>query len=206
VLKLWQTGALCNRLLKEEGKGKHNSSTTKEKPTPEKKTPTYEPQKDYFLVIALSGSISDSDVWLIDIGASGHMNGSWNLLSKVSRKHASLQVELGDNAKYEVKGVSSVSFQLDPDDTFHLGKVLLVPGLKKNLIYVSSLEDKGMRNSFVDGKALMWSKDSSIDSATIIGTQSYIHWYPNWSVEIVSDLFHSPDKYLVMLFSLALSL
>jgi len=69
-----------------------------------------------------------------------------------------------------VKGVGSISFQLDFSDTFHLGKVLLVPRLKKNLIYVSTLEDKGMRVVFVEKKALMWSKDSSIDSATVIGT------------------------------------
>ena len=58
------------------------------------------------------------------------------------------------------------------DDTFHLGKVVLVLGLKKNLIFVSALEDKGMRVSFVEGKALMWSKDSSIDATTVIGTRT----------------------------------
>jgi len=100
------------------------------------------------------------------------MTGSRNLLLKVSEKHVSLQVELGDNAKYEVKGVGFVSFQLDSGDTFHLGKVLLVPGLKKNLIYVSALEDKGMRVAFVEGKALMWSKDSNIDSAIVTGTRT----------------------------------
>ena len=69
------------------------------------------------------------------------MTGSINLLSKVSSKHSSLQVELGDNGRYQVKGTGSVSFQLDCDDTLTLGKVLLVPGLKKNLISVSALED-----------------------------------------------------------------
>ena len=45
---------------KNKGKGKHNASTAKEKPAPEKKTPTDEPHKDYFLATTLSGSISDS--------------------------------------------------------------------------------------------------------------------------------------------------
>ena len=93
-----------------KGKGKHNASSTKEKHAPEKKNHTNEPQKYYFLVTTLLGSISESDVWLIDSGASRHMTGSRNLLSKVSSKHSSLQVELGDNAKYEVKGVGFVSF------------------------------------------------------------------------------------------------
>ena len=115
-----------------------------------------------FEKITFLGSISNSDVWLIDSGASGHMIGSQNPLSRVLDKHASLQVELGDNTKYEVKGASSTTFQLDSSDSLHLGKVLLVPGLKKNLISISSLEHKGMRVAFVDGQVLMWTKDSSI--------------------------------------------
>ena len=89
----------------------------------------------------------------------------------MSIKHASLRVELGDNAKYELKGIGLVSFQLDSGDSFHLGKVLLVPGLKKNLIFVSALEDKSMRVAFVDGQVLIWTKDSSMDSARVIGTR-----------------------------------
>ena len=73
------------------------------------------------------------------------MAGNRSLLSKVSSKHDSLQVELGDNGRYQVKGTGSISFQLDCKDTLTLGNVLLVPGLKKKLISVSTLEDKGMR-------------------------------------------------------------
>lgn len=77
---------------KNKEKGKYKASTAKEKAAPQKKTLTDEPRKDYFLVTALSGSISDNDVWLIDSGASAHMIGSIDLLSKVSGKHSSLQV------------------------------------------------------------------------------------------------------------------
>lgn len=70
-----------------------------------------------------------------------------------------------------MKGAGFVSFQLESGDTFHLGKVLLVLGLNKNLIFVSTLEDKGIIVSFVDGQTLMWSKYSSIDLDTIIGTR-----------------------------------
>ena len=62
------------------------------------------------------------------------MTGNRSLLSKVSSKHDSLQVELGDNGKYQVK-------------------------------------DKGMRTAFMEGKVLMWPKDSSIDEAIVIGTR-----------------------------------
>jgi len=72
--------------------------------------------------------------------------------------HDSLQIELGDNGRYQVKGTGSISFQLVCNNTLTLGKVLLVPGLKKNLISVSALEDKGMRIAFMKGKILMWPK------------------------------------------------
>ena len=70
------------------------------------------------------------------------MAGNRSLLSKVSSKHDSLQVELEDNGRYQVKGTGSISFQLVCNNTLN---VLLVPGLKKKLISVSTLEDKGMR-------------------------------------------------------------
>ena len=54
-------------------------------------------------------------------------------------------MELGDNAKFAMKGVGTVSFQLDFGDYLHLSDVVFVPGLK----------DKGCRVSFVDGQVLV---------------------------------------------------
>ena len=36
--------------------------------------------------------------------------------------------------------------------------VLFVPGIKKNLLSISTLDAKGMRVSFVDGQVIMWPK------------------------------------------------
>ena len=46
---------------------------------------------------------------------------------------------------------------------------MFVPGLKKNLLFVAVLEDKGFRVTFMDGKALLWSKDKDLSSTTVIG-------------------------------------
>jgi hypothetical protein len=46
-----------------------------------------------------------------------------------------------------------------------------VQDLKKNLLYISALEDKGFRVAFVDGQVLLWPKSSSIDSTTVIGVR-----------------------------------
>ena len=97
------------------------------------------------------------------------MTGYRKSLTDLEEKGSSLQVELGDNSKYAVKGVGKTSFQLETGDQLHMSNVLYVPGLKKNLLSISSLEDKGYRVTFVDGKFLTWPKESSIDSAGVIG-------------------------------------
>jgi hypothetical protein len=51
-------------------------------------------------------------------------------------------VELGDNAKYAVKGVGTTSFQLKSGKPLKMSEVLYVPGLKKNLLSISAMEDK----------------------------------------------------------------
>ena len=58
---------------------------------------------------------------------------------------------------------------MESDNNVHLSNVLYVPGLKKNLVSISYLEDKGDRIAFVDGKFLIWSKYSKIEDARIIG-------------------------------------
>jgi hypothetical protein len=40
--------------------------------------------------------------------------------------------------------------------------------LKKNLVSISCLEEKGDRVAFVDGKVLVWSKDSKIENTKVI--------------------------------------
>ena len=49
--------------------------------------------------------------------------------------------------------------------------VLYVLCLKKNLLSISALDDKGFRVAFVDGQVLMWPRGKTIDDATIIGEQ-----------------------------------
>jgi hypothetical protein len=43
--------------------------------------------------------------------------------------------------------------------------------MRRNLVSISSLEDKGYKVSFSDGKVLSWQKNSSMESACVIGVQ-----------------------------------
>jgi hypothetical protein len=70
-----------------------------------------------------------------------------------------------------VKGVGTSTFQLDSDIPFQLSEVLYVPRMKRNLLSISSLEDKGYNVTFSEGKFLAWHKDSHMNSARVIGVR-----------------------------------
>ena len=126
--------------------------------------------KEYYLISALSGSIScSSETWLVDSGASRHMIGYRSALTDLTEKKSSVHVELGDDGTYVIQGVGSTSFLLDFGIVLHIEEILFVPGLKKNLLSISTLEHKGSRVTFMDGKALMWPMDGDMSSADVIG-------------------------------------
>jgi hypothetical protein len=97
------------------------------------------------------------------------MTGYREHLTYLVEKESRLHVVLGDNVRYIVKGVGSSSFQLDFDIPLQLSEVLYVPGMKRNLVFVSSLEDKGYKVIFFEGKALALHKNSCMDSSWVIG-------------------------------------
>jgi hypothetical protein len=119
---------------------------------------------------ALTGTIED-DMWIIDSGASRHMTGDQARLSNLNEKKTSYKVELGDKSTYPVEGFGQASVKLKTGNNVYLSNVLYVPGLEKNLVSISCLEDKGNIIAFVDGKVLSWHKDSSIENARVIGTR-----------------------------------
>ena len=51
----------------------------------------------------------------------------------------------------------------------HIDDVLYVPSLKKNLLFVVGLEDKGYRVLFMDKKVLLWAKNEKLSLAKLIG-------------------------------------
>jgi hypothetical protein len=71
------------------------------------------------------------------------MIGYKEILSYFKTKSFVEQVELGDEKCYKIKGVGSISFRLEFGVRLHVDEVLYVPGLRKNLLSVATLEDKG---------------------------------------------------------------
>jgi hypothetical protein len=80
-------------------------------------------------------------------------------------------VKLGDDYQYPIKGVGEASYRLDSRKPMKMKDVLYVPGLKKNLLSISALDEKGFRVAFIDGEVLMWPRGKSIDDVVVIGVQ-----------------------------------
>jgi hypothetical protein len=120
--------------------------------------------------LALTGTVED-DMWIIDSGASRHMMGDQDRLSNLNERKTSYKVELGDKSTYSVEGFGQASVKLESGNHVHLSNVLYVPGLEKNLVSISCLEDKGKKIAFMDGKVLSWHNNYNIEDARVIGSR-----------------------------------
>jgi hypothetical protein len=100
------------------------------------------------------------------------MTGFKEILSYFETKYFAKHVELGDDKCYKIEGVGFISFRLESGARLHVDEILYVPGLKKNLLSVSTLEDKGYWVILKDRKALLWAKGSHLSTTEPIGTRS----------------------------------
>jgi hypothetical protein len=73
-----------------------------------------------------------------------------------------------------MKGVGESNYKLDLENSIKMKDVLYVPGLKKNLLSISSLDKKGYRFYFIDREVLMWAIGETINEAIIIGNEENV--------------------------------
>jgi hypothetical protein len=99
------------------------------------------------------------------------MTGYKDSLSNLTHKDSPHKVKLGDDYQYPIKGVGEASYKLDSGKPMKMKEVLYVPGLKKNLLSISTLDEKGYRVAFVDGQVLMWPRGKTFDDVVVIGVQ-----------------------------------
>ena len=93
---------------------------------------------------------------MIDSGASRHIARYKEALSSLIEKEKNLEIILGDDATYPMKGVGNFTLQLNKGNIIHLQEVLYVPNLKKNMVSISKMEDKGFKVAFINGKICVW--------------------------------------------------
>eukprot|EP00253_Pinus_taeda_P014889 PITA_14889 len=111
--------------------------------------------KTEFTLIACMMSLMMGCVWYLDSGASFHMTSDKSLFIALEEKNLKIRIEMGDEERYSVLGVGKVAFQREHVAPLTLTDVMYVPGLKKNLVSVAMLEDKGYDVVFSKGKAFL---------------------------------------------------
>ena len=108
-----------------------------------------------FTLIACMVSSMMGCVWYLDSGASFHMTSDKNLFSALEEKDLKMHIEMGDDGRYSVSGVGMVAFQREHGAPLTLTDVMYVPRLKKNLVSVTMLEEKGYDVVFSKGKEFL---------------------------------------------------
>lgn len=100
-------------------------------------------------------SSADSSGWYIDSGASFHMTGNKEYFSHLKEKDMQFHIELGDDGMYTTTAIGTISFEMNSGSSLHIRDVLYVPSLKKNLVSIATLEDKGYDVIFNKGKVYL---------------------------------------------------
>lgn len=96
---------------------------------------------------------------MIDSGASRHFARYKEAFSNLIEKKTNLEIILGDNATYPLKGIRTVTLHLNQGQTLYLQEVLYLLDLKNNLVSISAMENKGFKVTFVDGKVCVWQRN-----------------------------------------------
>ena len=97
------------------------------------------------------------------------MTGVRGQFSVLTERALDIDVVLGDDRTVSAAGEGTVIFQRESLPPLKLSDVLYVPGLKKSLVSVSSIEDRGYEVVFRGGQVLLYPKGGSITSARVIG-------------------------------------
>ena len=71
------------------------------------------------------------------------MTGKNQTLSRLEENNSLDKVSLGDDYHYPIKGIGESSCKLDFGTSMKMKEVIYVPGLKKNLLSISTLDKKG---------------------------------------------------------------
>jgi hypothetical protein len=108
-----------------------------------------------FALIACMASSASGSVWYLDSGTSFHITRDKESFIDLEEKDLKMHIEMGDDGQYSATGIGTITFQRDSGKPFQLKNVMHVPSLKKNLVLVAMLEDRGYDVVFSSGKSYL---------------------------------------------------
>jgi hypothetical protein len=83
------------------------------------------------------------------------MTGDRESFIDLEDKDLRIHIEMGDDGRYSANGIGTITFQRELGKPFQLKNVMHVPGLNKNLVSVTMLEDRGYDVVFSSGIAYL---------------------------------------------------
>jgi hypothetical protein len=129
----------------EKKKGSEESSSTKEKTSREEGGDVY---------LAFSSTHADHEAWLIESGASFHMTPHREWFCEYE-KYDGGNIFLGNDSTTRIIGRGRVKLRLIDGRIRTLPGILHIPGMARNLIFVSKMEDAGVKTIFEKGTCRM---------------------------------------------------
>ncbi|MCO5562234.1 hypothetical protein L7F22_015860 [Adiantum nelumboides] len=105
-------------------------------------------------------------IWYFDSGTSRHITSRKDLFSSLDAAPAGKKVTCANNASYPIKGVGKILITISDGSDLCLPDVLYVPGIKKNLLSVSSLAKNGLRVIFEDDRCIVRDRENSYSLIT----------------------------------------
>jgi hypothetical protein len=121
-------------------------------------------ERECAFLICYTSVETTPNIWYINNGASSHMIGVREHLTDLRDTEVRMEIALGDDTLVRVAGRDIVAFQRDVMPPISFRDVLYVPGLKKNLILVSTLQDRGLEVSFRGTEVLIHPKGPCLTS------------------------------------------
>ncbi|MCO5581485.1 hypothetical protein L7F22_035370 [Adiantum nelumboides] len=105
-------------------------------------------------------------IWYFDSGASRHITSRKDLFCSLDAAPAGKKVTCANNASYPIKGVGKILITISDGSDLCLPDVLYVPGIKKNLLSVSSLAKNGLRVIFEDDRCIVRDRENGYSLIT----------------------------------------
>ncbi|KAH7279628.1 hypothetical protein KP509_37G026900 [Ceratopteris richardii] len=100
-------------------------------------------------------SISLSNIWILDNGASKHITPPKNLFSSMTSSNPNKLVTFANNQSFLDKGIGTVSLDTRSDINYLLCDVLYVLEIVKNMISISAFLKEDLKVIFEDIKCIV---------------------------------------------------
>ena len=93
------------------------------------------------------------------------------MFSELSQSEIDAEVVLGDDTVVRAVGRGTITFQMESISPIILRDVLYVPRMKKNLVSVFMIKDRGLGVSFLDGHVRVFPKIARPYASYTIGVR-----------------------------------